>query len=64
MKTKKAYDLELGDRVLWPNGMQYEIKELSENKSGKIKVLLFPFRNSMSASKKATLKENEDIILA
>lgn len=63
MNTKKACELELGDRIDIDNGLLYEVEEVSESKNGRIKFTLYPFQNSMSARKRITLPENKSIQL-
>ena len=58
---KQAVELELGDRIDIKNGLKYEIEQISENKSGRIQFILYPYQNSMSARKKITFKENQEI---
>lgn len=63
MKTIKAYECQTGTKIKHENGLNYEIEVLTENKNGKIKMLLKPYQNSMSASKRITVKEDYQFIL-
>ncbi len=60
-ETIKASNLSIGDRVDIGNGLFYEVEQVFENKGGRIKFILFPFQNKMSARKRITLSENKDV---
>lgn len=60
---EKAFNLSLGDKIKHENGLCYEIREVSENRNGKIKFLFYPYQNSMSAVKHQTVAEKHEFDL-
>jgi hypothetical protein len=55
---KQAMELSIGDRVDIGNGLHYEIEQVFENQNGRIRFILYPYQNALSARKKITFKEN------
>lgn len=61
--TKRAYQIFDGTKIKHENGLNYQVYPKSENRNGKIKFLLVPYQNSMSASKSVTVSENYEFNL-
>lgn len=59
----KAYNVEEGFRIKHENGLNYEIASIEYPRENKVKVILRPYQNSMSASKKMTVDSSYDFQL-
>lgn len=60
---KPAYEIFDGIKIKHENGLNYKAYPQTENKNGKIKFLLVPYQNSMSASKRVTVSEDYEFNL-